>query len=386
MRDTIERFEATGSPVITDGEQRKYHNFWTYPVHGLRNTASDGFRIPFVAGHTRRMPRLTQGPFRYRRYADSYLDFALRYARVPLKQAVISPSALSLMYPSNGIDGYSREQFIEDLVTRARQRGKAMLRQGRVQCPDRLHRGAPGHEGGPFRRAPGKLHRPQQSRPRATDGRRARANRRAHVPRRRSRFHAQRGRGLRRAPAYAVRDERGQLLHRVGRRARSCARSRHHSRPRKTAPQDLRRRRRADRPRGSRPPKSCATASCKPHATFPSSNWARPTTAASRLSATTRRRAATSPSQRSPLGSKERAWPRERWASRRDRGRRRRQAVALGRRCRTRRASCRRGSGRSRPCAKRNRRCASPTSACSSRWRPVISATGRGTLRPTRSR
>ena len=34
IRDTIERFEATGSPVITDGEQRKYHNFWTYCVHG----------------------------------------------------------------------------------------------------------------------------------------------------------------------------------------------------------------------------------------------------------------------------------------------------------------------------------------------------------------
>ena len=26
-RDTIEQFEATGSPVITDGEQRKYHEF-----------------------------------------------------------------------------------------------------------------------------------------------------------------------------------------------------------------------------------------------------------------------------------------------------------------------------------------------------------------------
>ena len=27
IRDTISCFEATGSPVITDGEQRKYHNF-----------------------------------------------------------------------------------------------------------------------------------------------------------------------------------------------------------------------------------------------------------------------------------------------------------------------------------------------------------------------
>jgi 5-methyltetrahydropteroyltriglutamate--homocysteine methyltransferase len=116
IRETIERFEATGSPVITDGEQRKYHNFWTYSVHGLPNTAPDGFKIPFTAGHVRRMPRLTEGPFRYQRYADSYLDVATRYAHVPVKQAVISPSALSLMYPSDGIPGYSREQFIDDLL------------------------------------------------------------------------------------------------------------------------------------------------------------------------------------------------------------------------------------------------------------------------------
>jgi 5-methyltetrahydropteroyltriglutamate--homocysteine methyltransferase len=116
IRDTIARFEATGSPVITDGEQRKYHNFWTYCVHGLANTAPDGFKIPFAAGHTRRMLRLTSGPFRYKRYADSYLDVAMRYANVAVKQAVISPSALSLMYPADGIDGYSREEFIDDLL------------------------------------------------------------------------------------------------------------------------------------------------------------------------------------------------------------------------------------------------------------------------------
>lgn len=89
-RDTIEQFEATGSPVITDGEQRKYHNFWTYSVQGLANTAPDGFKIPFSAGHIRRMPRLTAAPFRYKRYADRYLDQALRYAHAPLKQAVIA--------------------------------------------------------------------------------------------------------------------------------------------------------------------------------------------------------------------------------------------------------------------------------------------------------
>src|SRR3954464_11876712 len=84
IKDTIERFEATGSPVITDGEQRKYHNFWTYPVHGLPNTAPDGFRIPFSAGHVRRMLRLTAGPFHYNVYADQYLEVAMRYAHTPV--------------------------------------------------------------------------------------------------------------------------------------------------------------------------------------------------------------------------------------------------------------------------------------------------------------
>jgi 5-methyltetrahydropteroyltriglutamate--homocysteine methyltransferase len=130
IRDTIERFEATGSPVITDGEQRKYHNFWTYCVHGLENTAPDGFKIPFSAGHTRRMLRLIGGPFRYKRHADSYLDLALRYAHLPVKQAVISPSALSLMYPPDEIPGYSREEFIDDLLREHEAEVRACLRKG----------------------------------------------------------------------------------------------------------------------------------------------------------------------------------------------------------------------------------------------------------------
>lgn len=130
VRDTIERFEATGSPVITDGEQSKYQNFWTYSVHGLSNTAPDGFKIPFAAGHTRRMPRLTKGPFRYKRYADSYLDLALKYAHRPLKQAVISPSALSLMYPAEEIPGYSRDEFIDDLLREHENEIRRCLKKG----------------------------------------------------------------------------------------------------------------------------------------------------------------------------------------------------------------------------------------------------------------
>jgi len=116
IRDTVERFEATGSPVITDGEQRKYHNFWTYCVEGASNMAPGGFTIPFE-GHSRRMPQLVSGPFKYRVYADRYLDTAQRYAQVPVKQAVISPSALSLLYPATEIPGYSREEFIDDLLS-----------------------------------------------------------------------------------------------------------------------------------------------------------------------------------------------------------------------------------------------------------------------------
>ena len=116
IKDTVRRFEETGSPVITDGEQRKYHNFWTYCVHGLPNLTPDGFKIPFAAGHVRRMPRLASGPFRYKRYADSYFESAKRLTSFPIKQAVISPSALSLLYPEEEISGYSRAQFLEDLL------------------------------------------------------------------------------------------------------------------------------------------------------------------------------------------------------------------------------------------------------------------------------
>ncbi len=133
IRDTIARFEETGSPVVTDGEQRKYHNFWTYCVHGLPNMDSEGFKIPFSAGHTRRMPRLTAGLFRYKRYADAYLDVAKKYAHKPLKQAVISPSALSLLYPGEEIKGYPREQFIQDLLGEHEKEVRSCLSKGAVK-------------------------------------------------------------------------------------------------------------------------------------------------------------------------------------------------------------------------------------------------------------
>src|SRR6266498_4535098 len=110
VRDTIRRFEETGSPVITDGEQRK-PSFATYPIHGLTDLAPGGVTIPFKDGHTRQLPVLTTGPFTYATKAWSYLDRARGLTTAQLKQAVISASALSLLYPQDGIAGYPREAF-----------------------------------------------------------------------------------------------------------------------------------------------------------------------------------------------------------------------------------------------------------------------------------
>jgi 5-methyltetrahydropteroyltriglutamate--homocysteine methyltransferase len=118
LEDTIRRFEASGSPIISDGEQTK-PSFATYPLNGFTHLAPDGVVIPFADGHTRQLPRLTAGPFHYATYASRYLAAARRLTDLPIKQAVISASALSLLYPASGIVGYSRESFLSDLTDEA---------------------------------------------------------------------------------------------------------------------------------------------------------------------------------------------------------------------------------------------------------------------------
>jgi len=115
LRATIDAFEDTESPVITDGEQTK-PSFLTYPIAGADIVEPGGVEIPFEAGHTRTLPRLTDGPFRYDTYAVEYLERAQKHASVPVKQSVISASALSFLYPEEGVEGYFREAFLDDLV------------------------------------------------------------------------------------------------------------------------------------------------------------------------------------------------------------------------------------------------------------------------------
>ena len=121
--DSIKRLEATGEPVVTDGEQRE-SSFATYPITdtlagtGLANNlAGDGqyFAI-FDDGHHRQLPRLTGGPFRYKTFASEFVKKNKQIASHDVKQAVIAPSMLMLLYPLEGeVDGYSRDQFLADL-------------------------------------------------------------------------------------------------------------------------------------------------------------------------------------------------------------------------------------------------------------------------------
>lgn len=125
VRDSIERNEATGAPIISDGEQR-WSSFATYAITdtlagtGLADSlAGDGgqyFAI-FADGHRRQLPRLARGPFRYKTYAADTLAKSIGMAHKPMKQAVIAPSMLALLYPlDDEVAGYSRGDFENDLV------------------------------------------------------------------------------------------------------------------------------------------------------------------------------------------------------------------------------------------------------------------------------
>jgi methionine synthase II (cobalamin-independent) len=126
-RDSVQRMEATGTPIVSDGEQRA-SSFATYPLTdtlagtGLaENLAGDGqyFAI-FDDGHHRQLPRLTAGPFRYRTYAGDLLAQSRPYATRPMKQAVIAPSMLYLLYPlRDELPDYPRERFLADLCDEA---------------------------------------------------------------------------------------------------------------------------------------------------------------------------------------------------------------------------------------------------------------------------
>ncbi|KAN0025003.1 hypothetical protein ACTFIV_009412 [Dictyostelium citrinum] len=128
IQKTIEELVESNQNVVTDGEQSKI-SFIGYPLFQSNQVDGDGHVdmdkkngvcIPFEDGHTRSIPFLNGKnlPFKYARYAGDFVREAKPFVPegVKYKQAVISPSAMYLIYPSFGINDYPREEFINDLI------------------------------------------------------------------------------------------------------------------------------------------------------------------------------------------------------------------------------------------------------------------------------
>jgi methionine synthase II (cobalamin-independent) len=124
VRDSLAKLEATGAPIISDGEQR-WSSFATYAITdtlagtGLADKLGGGgqFFAIFADGHNRQLPKLTGGPFKYKTYAADTLKKSINWTTRPMKQAVIAPSMLALLYPlKDEVPGYSRKTFEEDLI------------------------------------------------------------------------------------------------------------------------------------------------------------------------------------------------------------------------------------------------------------------------------
>ena len=126
------------------------------------------------------------------------------YASRPLKQAVISASALSLLYPQDGIDGYPQDAFIADLLDQAEIDIRGCFEAGADSVQIDFTEGRLALKldpSGGVLKAFVDLNNQLLER---FTRRGAHADRRPHLPGRRPRLDPQRRRRLRRAPAGAL--------------------------------------------------------------------------------------------------------------------------------------------------------------------------------------
>ena len=229
--DSIKRLEETGEPVVTDGEQRE-SSFATYPITdtlagtGLAdNLAGDGqFFAIFDDGHHRQLPRLTGGPFRYKTFASEFVEKNRAIASKPVKQAVIAPSMLMLLYPLEGeIEGYSRDQFLDDLCDEVEKDIRQCFAAGAVRVSIDFTEGRLANKNDSRNPWTNKdmLDEFIALNNRVIDRfspEERREHRHPHLPRRRLRLRAQQGGPLREAAEQDVRPQRGLLPHPVRQR------------------------------------------------------------------------------------------------------------------------------------------------------------------------
>ena len=158
------------------------------------------------------------------------------YAHRPVKQAVISASAMSLLYPADGIDGYPREAFLDDVVGEAERDIRGCLEAGAHAVQIDFTEGRLAVKLDPSKQLLRELRRPEQPRPRPLHRRGAHSHRRPHLSRGRPRLDAQRRHRLRRAAAAALHASRRTLLHPARERARPAAGAARDRRPRTRRP------------------------------------------------------------------------------------------------------------------------------------------------------
>jgi hypothetical protein len=72
----------------------------------------------FDDGHHRQLPKLEHGPSKYKTYAyDNFRKSRKMAGGHPMKQAVIAPSIMYLLYPLNKeVESYSKDKFEQDVV------------------------------------------------------------------------------------------------------------------------------------------------------------------------------------------------------------------------------------------------------------------------------
>ena len=114
VRDTLDRLIATGSPIVSDGEQRR-QSFASYPLGADDLDEGPVFAV-FADGHHRVVPSISAPPFRFQGWAADDVSAIRPLTDLPLKQAVISPSMLSLMVPAEQAGSSVRAELIEDIV------------------------------------------------------------------------------------------------------------------------------------------------------------------------------------------------------------------------------------------------------------------------------
>ena len=152
--DSIRRLEATGEPIVTDGEQRE-SSFATYSITdtlagtGLAdNLAGDGqFFAIFDDGHHRQLPRLTGGPFQYKTYASEFVaqerGDRLQAGQAGGHRAVDAHAALS----ARGRDRRLPARAVpRRSVRRGREGHPRVLRRRRGARIRGLHGGPPGQQ------------------------------------------------------------------------------------------------------------------------------------------------------------------------------------------------------------------------------------------------